>query len=257
MGSVWLDMKGPPPCPPGSLASASRVAAARMYTSPDDVPAKSVAPSAEADSARIWPDSLVSASMAQSWSTPETTLSFPSPQPQYTSSLPFGVMVVAKDSRPPLETGTAARKTIESALKTQSSPADEPAMTKPDVPACTYFAQKYSRSNPADGILNASPSNANCICWTSYSSLYRQIFEDVPTKRRYLLWRETLRSDAATGPHVTKLRVFCFCAAATEPEGMSHTHSLALGALSEPARKWSSGEKARRITELRACEVPS
>lgn len=67
----------------------------------------------------------------------------------------------------------------------------------------------------------------------------------------------TLRSDAATGPHVTKLRVFCFCAAATEPEGMSHTHSLALGALSEPARKWSSGEKARRITELRACEVPS
>eukprot|EP00967_Tisochrysis_lutea_P081664 scaffold112844_cov27-Tisochrysis_lutea.AAC.4 len=81
MGSVWLDMKGPPPCPPGSLASASRVAAARMYTSPDDVPAKSVAPSAEADSARIWPDSLVSASMAQSWSTPETTLSFPSPQP--------------------------------------------------------------------------------------------------------------------------------------------------------------------------------
>eukprot|EP00967_Tisochrysis_lutea_P081663 scaffold112844_cov27-Tisochrysis_lutea.AAC.3 len=73
-------------------------------------------------------------------------------------------MVVAKDSRPPLETGTAARKTIESALKTQSSPADEPAMTKPDVPACTYFAQKYSRSNPADGIWRRAHRDSEAVC---------------------------------------------------------------------------------------------
>lgn len=61
-------------------------------------------------------------------------------------------MLEVIESKPPPETGRVARKTSVSALNTQSSPADEPATTNPAVADRTYFAQKYSRSSPLEGI---------------------------------------------------------------------------------------------------------